>query len=54
MEKRWPILLTAAGLCAAGVLRIWGEGRDGYMLAAAGLVLIGAWLAMEIRDRDGK
>ena len=47
-----PILLTAASLCAAGILRVWQEGRDGYLLAGAGLVIVGAWLAAELMKKD--
>jgi hypothetical protein len=52
MPRRLPIILAAAVLCAAGVLRAWQEGSEGWLLAGAGLIFAGAWLAMEIRDRD--
>jgi len=46
------ILLSAAVLCASGVLTAWAWDRTGALLAGAGLVFAGAWLALMIRDRD--
>lgn len=48
-------LAVAAVLLLAGAIRIMqagAEGRDGYALLGAGLLIVGAWLAMEIRGGD--
>jgi hypothetical protein len=52
MLRRLPVILAGAALCAGGVIRAVQNGLDGYLLAGAGLILVGAWLAMEIHDRD--
>jgi hypothetical protein len=48
MQRHWPPLVAAFLFCAAGVLRIWQEGREGYLLAGAGLVAFGVWLGQEV------
>lgn len=49
--RRWPLLLSSAVLCAGGIVVAWGWDRDGSLLAGAGLVAFGCWLALEILDR---
>jgi glucose dehydrogenase len=49
-----PVLLAAATLCLGGILRVWQAGQDGWLLAGAGLILVGAWLALEVRRGDDK
>jgi hypothetical protein len=50
--RRLPVLLSAAALIAGGVIRAIQHGLEGSLLAGAGLVVLGAWLSAELRDRD--
>lgn len=58
-DRPWPLLAVAAGLLLAGAGSAWGQLRDrelSYALAAAGLILLGVWIAREIivfADRRG-
>jgi hypothetical protein len=52
MRRRLPVLLVAATLCGAGIMRAWSQGWSGALLAGAGLVLVGAWLAGELIERN--
>lgn len=45
---RFPLLATAAALLITGAYGYNERGQDGAALIAAGLVVAGAWLAMEV------
>lgn len=53
-DRHWSILAVAVGVLFAGVIRSWQEGRDGWLIAGAALIILGAWLATEIHDGNGR
>jgi disulfide bond formation protein DsbB len=52
MSSRWPLLVVAAIGLIAGAVKAWKVGVDALSagLIATGLIILGAWLAMEIED----
>lgn len=50
---RLPALLSAAALLIAGMVEAANEGLSAALFAA-GFILLGAWLAMEIRAHRRK
>lgn len=51
VTQRWPLLLAAALACAAGAFRVAeaSDATEGWMLLGAGLVTLGAWIALEVQ-----
>jgi membrane protein DedA with SNARE-associated domain len=51
-ERPWPLLAVGAGFLLGGAAAAWsklGDKELSYALAAAGLIVLGAWLALESR-----
>jgi hypothetical protein len=49
--RSWPLMALAAAFLLAGSGAAWskiGDSELSYALAAAGLVLVGAWVAVEV------
>jgi formate hydrogenlyase subunit 4 len=49
--RAWPLLALAAAFLLAGSGAAWGKLGDrelSYALAAAGLILVGVWVAVEV------
>jgi hypothetical protein len=44
-------LATATALLIGGSIRIAAEGRDGYALLAAGMIVLGVWIGVELHER---
>jgi hypothetical protein len=50
-DRPWPLLAVGGGALLAGAAAAWSSLRDrelSFALAAAGLVVVGAWLALEV------
>lgn len=50
-DRPWPLLAVGAGALIVGAAAAWSSLKDrelSFALAAAGLVVVGAWLALEV------
>ena len=53
--RRWPLLAVAGAALLTGAVRLLQQGEldiAGGMVATSGFIVLGAWLALEIRDRS--
>jgi hypothetical protein len=52
--KRWPLLMVSTVLLLGAAISAIREGFDGLALGlfSGGMVVLGAWLAMEVRNHD--
>ena len=46
--QRFPLMFLGGGLLIYGAYEYQQRGQDGQALMATGLILLGAWLAMEV------
>jgi hypothetical protein len=49
--SRLGTIAIAAVLLIGGSIRVAQEGRDGFAFLAAGMILLGVWIAVELHDR---
>jgi hypothetical protein len=52
-SRAWPLLAVSVGAAWLAAIRLMAADRDtlGGIAAVASLILLGAWVAMECRDR---
>lgn len=53
MTRAWPLLAVACGGAWLGAVKLLANDRDtlGLVAVVASLILLGAWIACETRDR---
>ena len=54
--SRLPVLFVAAALCFGGAVRIAqaSDSTDGFGLMAAGLVILGIWVTLEVQSHSDR